>query len=109
MSVVAVGRKESMANAYGNLGLVYGERGDLDKAEEMYLKSLEIEEALGRKEGMASQYGNLGLVYQVRDDLDQAEEVFLKSLALFEKLGSKPMIEKAKALIDQLEEAKREQ
>ncbi len=73
--------------ALGNLGLVHRTRGDLDCAEEMHMKSLEIHEALGRREGMASQYGNLGLVYQTRGDLDRAEEMFEKSLALDEALG----------------------
>ncbi|MDZ7712034.1 MAG: tetratricopeptide repeat protein [Rhodovibrio sp.] len=42
-----------VAVAYGNLGNVYQVGGDLDQAEAMYRKSLEIEETLGRKEGMA--------------------------------------------------------
>jgi protein O-GlcNAc transferase len=32
----ALGYKEGMANQYGNLGLVYRIRGDLDRAEAMY-------------------------------------------------------------------------
>ncbi len=39
---------------YGNLGLIYQTRGELDRAEEMHKKSLAIEEKLGRQEGMAS-------------------------------------------------------
>ncbi|MCI5114003.1 MAG: tetratricopeptide repeat protein, partial [Candidatus Electrothrix sp. AX1] len=39
---------------YGNLGNVYLTRGDLDKAEEMYRKSLNISEALGLKEASAN-------------------------------------------------------
>ena len=75
--------------AYGNLGNVYQTRGELDKAEEFYLKSLELEEALGRKEGMASDYGNLGNLYQTRGELDKAEEFYLKSLEINEALGRK--------------------
>jgi protein O-GlcNAc transferase len=37
----------------------------LDKAEEMYQKGLELDQALGRKEGMAAKYGNLGIVLGV--------------------------------------------
>ena len=83
----ALGRKEGMANQYGNLGIVYQTRGELDRAVEMYEKSLEIEEALGRKEGMASDYGNLGIVYQTRGELDRAVEMYEKSLGLNEALG----------------------
>ena len=45
--------QEWIAIATGNLGLVYCERGDLDRAEVMHKKSLAIDEALDRKEGMA--------------------------------------------------------
>ena len=85
----AVEDKAVIAIAFGNLGLIYQTRGDLEKAEEYHLKSLEIEKELGRKEGMASQYGNLGLIYRTRGDLEEAEEYHLKSLALHEELGLK--------------------
>ena len=75
--------------AYGNLGILYQIRGELDRAEEMYLKSLAVSEALGHNEGMASQYGNLGNLYQTRGEFDRAEEMLLKSLAINEALGRK--------------------
>ena len=68
-------------------------RGDLDKALEMYGKSLAIDEKLGRKQGMANQYGNMGIVYQIRADLDKAEEVWTMSLQLFEEIGANDKIE----------------
>ncbi len=46
-----LGRKESMASKYGNLGSLYKTRGDLNDAEEMYRKSL----ALFREIGAAPQ------------------------------------------------------
>ena len=45
----SLGRKEGMAIQYGNLGNLYKTRGDLDRAEEMYGKSL----ALFRQVGVA--------------------------------------------------------
>ena len=75
------------ATSYGNLGLVLRTRGDLEGAEAMFRKSLEIEERLGRPEGMASAYGNLGLVLRTRGDLDGAEAMFRKSLEINERLG----------------------
>ena len=80
---------EIAASAYCSLGCRYKARGDLPKAEQMYWKSLAINEALGRKEGMASAYGNLGFVYKTRGDFDQAEEMCRKSLAINEALGRK--------------------
>ena len=45
---------------FGTLALT---RGDLDEAEKMLRKSLEINERLGHLEGMAIQYCNLGLIH----------------------------------------------
>jgi len=78
-----------MAAILGNLGNVYQTLGDLDRAEAMYNKSLEIDEALGRKEFMANQYGNLGNLYYIRGDLDQAEAMVKKSLEINKTLGRK--------------------
>ncbi len=75
------------AMVLGNLGLIYRKRGELDKAEDMHNKSLEIEKKLGRLEGMASDYGNLGLIYRVRGDLDKADDMHKKSLEIEKKLG----------------------
>jgi len=75
--------------AYGNLGNIYGTRGELDKAEEYYLHSLEIEKELGRKEGIADNYANLGIIYKTRGELDKAEEYYLQSLEINKALGRK--------------------
>ncbi len=79
----------AVAAAYGNLGLIYKTRGDLEQAESMHRKSLAINEKLRRKESIAIDYGNLGLIYQTRGDLDQAETMHRKSLAINEELGRK--------------------
>jgi tetratricopeptide (TPR) repeat protein len=75
------------AIAYGNLGIIYQIRGELDKAEEFHRKSLEIDKALGRQEGMANAYGNLGIIYGIRGELDKAEEFYRKSLEIEKALG----------------------
>ncbi|MCH8148383.1 MAG: tetratricopeptide repeat protein, partial [Planctomycetes bacterium] len=75
------------ASHLSNLGLIFKRRGDLDEAEKMLRKSLEINEKLGRLEGMASDYCNLGLIFKTRGDLDEAEKMFRKSLEIDEKLG----------------------
>lgn len=78
---------EEEAMVLGNLGLIYRRKGDLDKAEDMHNKSLEIEKKLGRLEGMANQYGNLGLIYKDRGDLDKAEEMHKKALEIDKTIG----------------------
>jgi tetratricopeptide (TPR) repeat protein len=89
-----------MASEYGNLGNIYLTRGELDKAEEFHLKSLEIEKSLGRQEGMASEYGNLGNIYQIRGELDKACDYWKKSLDLFSDIGAKDKIRIVNKLLD---------
>ena len=86
LNFVEKGSKEESI-VLGNLGLIYQVRGEPDKAEEMHIKALEIDEKLGLKEGMASDYGNLGLIYERRGDLDKAEKVYKKSLEISEPAG----------------------
>ena len=75
------------ANTYGNLGLIYQTRGELDRAEEMHKMSLAINENLGRQEGMATTYTNLGLVAEDRGDVDRARELWTKARDLYAKIG----------------------
>ncbi len=70
-----------------NLGLIYQTRGDLDKAEKLHRKALEISEKLGQLEGMAADYGNLGLIHETRGHLDKAEQMYRKALQINEKFG----------------------
>jgi len=74
------------AVARGNLGVIYERRGELERAEEMHLQSLEVFKQLGCLKGMATQYNGVGEVYYTRGQLDQAEQMFLKSLAIDEQL-----------------------
>ena len=80
--------QSSQTIAFGNLGLIYQTRGELDKAEEFHLKALKINEAIGRQEGMAADYGNLGLIYQTRGELDKAEESHLRALKINEAISN---------------------
>lgn len=43
-------RKEGMANSYGNLGNVHQIRGELEQAEEMYKKGLDLYKEIGAKQ-----------------------------------------------------------
>jgi len=81
-----------MAADYGNLGLIYRRRGDVDRAEAMHRHALQLNQELGRKEGIAMQYGNLGLIYCERGELERAETMFKCDLEFSEKLRSKTSI-----------------
>ena len=62
-----------MATAYGKLGEIYYARRDLDQAEDMFKKSLEIEEVLDNKGAVATACGFLGDICRIRNQFDQAE------------------------------------
>lgn len=80
-------QQEGMANAYGNLGVVFQMRENLDAAEDMHHKALAIDEKLGRQEGMAAAYGNLGLIFEKRNETQRSEEMHKRALAIDERLG----------------------
>src|SRR5689334_19888220 len=76
-----------LANDYGVLGLVYHKRGNLEKAEAMYHKALELLGPLGDRPMLAATYGHLGLIYELRGELDQAEIMHRKALEITEQHG----------------------
>ena len=69
------------------LACLYKFIGELDHAEDMHNKSLEIEKKLGRLEGQAADYGNLGLIYRTRGELDRAENIHQKALKIYLNIG----------------------
>ncbi len=85
LRVVEKGSK-THAMVLGNLGLIYAKRGELNEAERMYGKSLEITEHLGLTKLVAHQYSDLGIIYRRGGNLDKAEKIILKALQLHEEL-----------------------
>ncbi|MCX5636953.1 MAG: tetratricopeptide repeat protein, partial [Planctomycetota bacterium] len=85
------------------LGLLYKTRGQLDEAEEMHKKALEINEKLGQLEGMARDYGNLGLLYEERGDIEKAIEHWEKSRDLYKKIGINHEAEQMQGRIDRVQ------
>jgi len=85
LQVVEKGSKKH-AMVLGNLGLIYAKRGELNEAERMYGKSLEITEQLGLTKLVAHQYSDLGIIYRRGGNLDKAEKIILKALQLHEEL-----------------------
>ncbi len=62
-------------------------RGDLDQAEQMQRKALEIVEHHGGLERMAVSYENLSEVFRRRGDLDGAEQMQHKVMEINDRLG----------------------
>ena len=73
-----------LAIAYGNIGLIFRERGAMKDAERMHRESLEINKGIGDLRGVARQYGNLGNIWRTRGDLAKAEKMHRKALKIDE-------------------------
>jgi len=70
-----------------DLGFVYRNKGEWDKAIEYYQRSLEIKEKVGDEHGMSTTFNNLGSVYQDKGEWDKAIEYYQRSLEIGRKLG----------------------
>ncbi len=79
------------ASSYNNIGVVYKNKGDDDRALWYYFKDLAISEKLLGKDhpDTAKSYNNIGIVYSDKGDYDGALEYYLKALAIKEKVLGK--------------------
>jgi tetratricopeptide (TPR) repeat protein len=73
--------------AAGNLALLYRERQDLDRAEEMVRHALQLEQRLKHKDGIARANLNLGTILFEKAHFEPAAAHFKASLQLYEELG----------------------
>ena len=78
------GQNGLTAGSYGNIGLVYRNLGDYNKALDYYFKALEIrKDVLGEKHpNTAGTYGNIGVVYHNLEDYDKVLEFYNKALEI---------------------------
>ncbi|MBQ2303223.1 MAG: tetratricopeptide repeat protein [Bacteroidales bacterium] len=84
LSEATNGQNDITAGAYNNIGIVYDNLGDYDKALEYYFKALEIKKAvLGENNAdTAGSYNNIGLVYKNLGDYNKALEYHNKALEI---------------------------
>lgn len=69
------------------LGLIHQTKDELDKAGQMHLAALTINEQLGRLEDVANQSAQLGAVHEMRGQIQQAEEMYRRALTIHQQLG----------------------
>jgi tetratricopeptide (TPR) repeat protein len=76
-----------LATTYNNLGLLHYIKGDLDQADEFFIKCLEIREAVlpSNHPDRAEIYKSQGLLCEAKGDLDQAEIFFMNCLDIYIK------------------------
>jgi tetratricopeptide (TPR) repeat protein len=72
--------------AVGNLALLYRETQDLDRAEEMMRRALQLEGRMKHKDGMARANLNLGTILFEKGRFDEAAAHFKESLSLYQEL-----------------------
>jgi|GEM_PF-6976469 len=87
--------------SYGSLGMLFSKNKELEKAEDIYLKSLRIFQSLDDKAGMAIQYGSLGILYDTNGYLPQAKEMYRQSLDLYSAMNH-PHAARIQQLLDRL-------
>ncbi|PCH67167.1 MAG: hypothetical protein COC01_06465 [Bacteroidetes bacterium] len=85
----ALGIKKGLAEAYNNIGFIYNNQGEIDKALEYFFLSLKIQEEIKDKRGMAMSYNNIGFIYSNQGEIEKALEYFFLSLKLREEIKDK--------------------
>ena len=88
---ISLEMKDSLyiANAYMNLGLLYGENKEYKKALEDFQKSREINEVLQRQESLEALYLNMGLVFAKLNNNKDAIAYYEKCLELATQFDDK--------------------
>ncbi len=77
------------AKGFNNLGVIFWNKGEYDKAIEFYEKCLRICEGIGYKQGIGAASGNLGIIYKNKGEYDRAIEFYEKYLRISEEIGYK--------------------
>ena len=85
----AFGDDSGVARVLHLTGTVAAQRGDYDKAQSSYRKSLQIRERIGDKASMASLLSNLGVIAEYRGDYDGSRDFHERALSLRESVGDR--------------------
>ena len=70
-------------------GVVYHSKGDLDKAERLYKRSLDIWEKIGDKKELSTVMNNLGVLFKTKGELHKALDYYENSSKLCQEIGNK--------------------
>lgn len=79
--------KNSLARAYGSIGIVFSEQSSYAKALQYELKALKIYEETQNLEKCARLYNNIGIVYKALDQDFKALNYFVRCLKIQQKIG----------------------
>ena len=85
----ATGDRSGEATILNNIGSVYSELGEKQKALEYYSQSLPLRRAVGNRRGEAVTLTNIGGVYSDLGEKQKALEYYSQSLPLFRAVGDR--------------------
>ncbi|MBA3971708.1 MAG: tetratricopeptide repeat protein, partial [Bacteroidetes bacterium] len=83
------GSKNTYAGTLGNLGNVYADMGQLEKAMELQQEAVRIFEEIGDKQGLTICYSAIGIDYLNLKNYDKALEYFNRSLPMAVEMQSR--------------------
>lgn len=83
----AVGQPLYASNAYNNLGLLSGNRGEMEQALEYHRKALEVRGRMSDEMGLAASHNNIGIIHENTGDYASAERHYRQALELASKTG----------------------
>ncbi|OHD18554.1 MAG: hypothetical protein A2086_01970 [Spirochaetes bacterium GWD1_27_9] len=87
-----IGNANEIANNYGNIGIIYQKKGDLDSSLFYYQQALEIAKKIGDDKIIVSAITNIGLVYQYKKEPDKSLEYFNEALEISKKINDNELI-----------------
>lgn len=76
-------------DALQNLGRVYEEGGEYQRATEYLLEAITIFQRLGNERAIANTYNSLSFVYRAMDQPEKAIEVLSEARTIYERIGAK--------------------
>ncbi len=82
-----IGYAKGVAQAYNDMGIIYYDQEDYDKAIESYNQAFAIRRRQGDIRGMAALHNKIGIIYQKKGEFDRALAEQQEALTLFEKAG----------------------
>jgi tetratricopeptide (TPR) repeat protein len=79
--------KAGLAKCYNILAIIYGDRGEIDKAKKYILRSLSLIDPDTNLEMAANLNTNLGIIENIQGNKDSAKNHFESALLIYMKLG----------------------
>jgi tetratricopeptide (TPR) repeat protein len=84
-----LGAEREIGMSCNNIGLIYLNKGELNRALVYFQKSFEISKKLDDKRWLGMAYGNIGLVYQYKGEMNESLYYYKKYLMISEEIGDK--------------------